>query len=447
VSDNCCVGAITSGTPAQVNVNLGCANVGTNVIQVTVNDCNGNSVIVPVQVVVVDTTAPALTITNPTPRVVFLDAQCSASLTSTQLVGSNDACGAVVLTPANHFFNGANCNDTVRVTITARDVNQNTSSIVVPVIVRDTITPVANFVPQNVNVGECEAVVVYDNPTGSDNCGSVVVTQTSGLATGSTFPVGVTTNTFTLTDVCGNSRTVSFTVTVNDFINPYVPSNYTVCSLDSSIVLSTLAGVTFSGTGMDGNRFYPTRASVGTNVVSWTYTDAFGCDTSGLLTVEVLASPDQPEILRLSSTLLRVSQPFSSYQWFRYGGAIPGATARDYNVTQSGVYSVQVMGSSGCFRMSNPIGMGVGVGIEELNAEEINLYPNPNAGSFTLSIADFDGKDRTIEILDMAGRTMYQGSMAEGIQDFNLPYLAQGRYIVRILGVRGLSIKSLVVKY
>ena len=447
VSDNCCVGAITSGTPAQVNVNLGCANVGTNVIQVTVNDCNGNSVIVPVQVVVVDTTAPVLTITNPTPRVVFLDAQCSASLSSTQLVGSNDACGAVVLTPANHFFNGANCNDTVRVTITARDVNQNTSSIVVPVIVRDTITPVANFVPQNVNVGECEAVVVYDNPTGSDNCGSVVVTQTSGLATGSTFPVGVTTNTFTLTDVCGNSRTVSFTVTVNDFINPYVPSNYTVCSLDSSIVLSTLTGVTFSGTGVDGNRFYPTRASVGTNVVSWTFTDAFGCDTSGLLTVEVLASPDQPEILRLSSTLLRVSQSFSSYQWFRYGGAIPGASAREYNVTQSGVYSVQVMGSSGCFRMSNPIGMGVGVGIEELNAEEINLYPNPNAGSFTLSIADFDGKDRTIEILDMAGRTMYQGSMAEGIQDFNLPYLAQGRYIVRILGNRGLSIKSLVVKY
>jgi hypothetical protein len=186
---------------------------------------------------------------------------------------------------------------------------------------------------------------------------------------------------------------------------------------------------------------------VGTNVVSWTFTDAFGCDTSGLLTVEVLASPDQPEILRLSSTLLRVSQSFSSYQWFRYGGAIPGATAREYNVTQSGVYSVQVMGSSGCFRMSNPIGMGVGVGIEELNAEEINLYPNPNAGSFTLSIADFDGKDRTIEILDMAGRTMYQGSMAEGIQDFNLPYLAQGRYIVRILGNRGLSIKSLVVKY
>jgi len=446
-SDNCCIGAITAGVPAQANVTFGCTNVGINTVAVTVNDCNGNSSVVNVQVVVADTTSPVLTITNPSPRVVYLDAQCGATLASSQLVSANDACAPVVLTPANHFFNAANCGDTVLVTITARDVNQNSSSIVVPVRVIDTIRPVANFVPQNISVGQCNSVVTFDNPTGFDNCGSVVVTQTSGLASGSSFPVGVTTNVFRLTDNCGNFRDVSFTVTVNAFVLNYNPTNYVVCSLDSSITLSTVSGVTLVGSGVVGNLFYPTRAAIGINVISWSYVDAFGCDTSGTFTVEVLESPALPEIIRETSTLLKVSQPFNAYQWYRYGGLIPGATSRDYNVTLSGVYTVRVMGPSGCYRMSNPIGMGVGVGIEELNAEGINLYPNPNSGLFTLSIEDYDDKSRDMVVLDMTGRQVFRDEVKMGIQQFNLSHLAQGRYIVRIMGDRGLSMKSLIINY
>jgi hypothetical protein len=50
------------------------------------------------------------------------------------------------------------------------------------------------------DTGECGAVVTYTTPVGTDNCGSASTTQTAGLATGSMFPVGTTTNTFEVSD-------------------------------------------------------------------------------------------------------------------------------------------------------------------------------------------------------------------------------------------------------
>lgn len=59
-------------------------------------------------------------------------------------------------------------------------------------------------------------VVDYEHPIGQDNCGDITAIQISGLPSGSTFPIGTTTNTFTAFDAYTNSVTCSFTVTVND---------------------------------------------------------------------------------------------------------------------------------------------------------------------------------------------------------------------------------------
>jgi uncharacterized cupin superfamily protein len=57
-------------------------------------------------------------------------------------------------------------------------------------------------------------VVTYTTPVGTDNCTGQTTTQTAGLASGSTFPVGTTTNTFKVTDAAGLMATCSFTVRV-----------------------------------------------------------------------------------------------------------------------------------------------------------------------------------------------------------------------------------------
>ncbi|MFN8396250.1 MAG: HYR domain-containing protein [Bacteroidia bacterium] len=88
--------------------------------------------------------------------------------------------------------------------------------------------------PSNISVnntpGQCAATVTYSTPSGTDNCAGATTSQTAGLASGASFPVGVTTNTFRVTDAAGNSTTCSFTVTVNDNQAPAItcPANVSV---------------------------------------------------------------------------------------------------------------------------------------------------------------------------------------------------------------------------
>ncbi|MBK7233190.1 MAG: HYR domain-containing protein [Saprospiraceae bacterium] len=71
------------------------------------------------------------------------------------------------------------------------------------------ITCPANIVVSN-TTGQCAAVVNYTAPIGTDNCTGQNTVQTAGLASGASFPVGVTVNTFKVTDATGNMATCSY---------------------------------------------------------------------------------------------------------------------------------------------------------------------------------------------------------------------------------------------
>ncbi|MEZ4892512.1 MAG: HYR domain-containing protein [Saprospiraceae bacterium] len=82
-----------------------------------------------------------------------------------------------------------------------------------------TISCPSNVVTSN-TPATCEKMVTYNSPTARANCPSV--TQTAGLSSGSSFPVGVTTNIFKVTDADNTTSTCSFTVTVNDTEDPVI---------------------------------------------------------------------------------------------------------------------------------------------------------------------------------------------------------------------------------
>ena len=77
--------------------------------------------------------------------------------------------------------------------------------------------------------GICGAYVFYQDVVAAPNCGGagISITQTAGLPSGSLFPVGITTNTFVLTNSEGNTSTCSFNVMVFD-TEPPVIKNVTV---------------------------------------------------------------------------------------------------------------------------------------------------------------------------------------------------------------------------
>ncbi|HNX65871.1 MAG TPA: SusF/SusE family outer membrane protein [Bacteroidales bacterium] len=92
-----------------------------------------------------------------------------------------------------------------------------------------TTCPVAGIIcPQTVYTsntpGLCGAVVNYPAVTPAYNCGGngVEIIQTGGMPSGSLFPIGVTTNTFVLTNAEGKTATCSFDVYVWDSESPVI---------------------------------------------------------------------------------------------------------------------------------------------------------------------------------------------------------------------------------
>lgn len=86
----------------------------------------------------------------------------------------------------------------------------------------DTVPPLI-FCPANDTVqalpGECEAMYNYTVDYDDDQPNPILI-QLSGLASGSFFQIGVTANTFLVTDQSGNTSTCSFTVTVRHYQTP-----------------------------------------------------------------------------------------------------------------------------------------------------------------------------------------------------------------------------------
>jgi len=205
---------------------------------------------------------------------------------ATPTASDNDPAGAVVT--CDHPSGSSFPVGVTSVICTATDAAGNTTSSCtfdVTVTTQCGINCPAN-ITQNVDGTTCGAVVTYTAPTTANCSGNETVTQIAGLASGSTFPVGTTTNTFKVTDGATTS-TCSFTVTVVDNVAPSIscPANITVnTSGNSCLALVTVtaptatdncSGATVTGVRDDGlalNSAYP----VGTTVITWTAHDAAG---------------------------------------------------------------------------------------------------------------------------------------------------------------------------
>uniref|UniRef100_UPI0026243364 glycine-rich protein n=1 Tax=uncultured Pontibacter sp. TaxID=453356 RepID=UPI0026243364 len=75
---------------------------------------------------------------------------------------------------------------------------------------------------------------LYINAVKYSNGSTVTVTQTAGLASGSLFPVGKTTNTFLATDAAGNTAEISFDVTITDTQKPTAIAKNITVQLDAT---------------------------------------------------------------------------------------------------------------------------------------------------------------------------------------------------------------------
>ncbi|HSP83769.1 MAG TPA: HYR domain-containing protein, partial [Gillisia sp.] len=128
----------------------------------------------------------------------------------------------------------------------------------------------------------------------SDNCSGETINQIAGLPSGSEFPIGITTNTFEVTDASGNKFTCSFDVTVTDSEAPEaLAKDITVQIGETGNVLITAADIdngSSDSCGLGSMSVSPdtfTCSQVGVNTVTLTVIDNSGNEASTTATVTV----------------------------------------------------------------------------------------------------------------------------------------------------------------
>ena len=208
-SNDACGIAGLSATPTSFN----CSNLGGNTVTLSVDDVNGNTSSCTAVVTVADTINPVITCPQPI-STVNDPSQCGAVVSWAAAI-TNDNCSVDTVTGS------ANSGDffpvgTTSVTLVASDIAGNTANCSFDITVSDAENPMitcpadTSFIADSAS---CSAVVGWNAPQTSDNCG--IASVVSSIPQGATLQSGTTPVTYVVTDNAGNSDSCTFNVTVN----------------------------------------------------------------------------------------------------------------------------------------------------------------------------------------------------------------------------------------
>lgn len=139
-------------------------------------------------------------------------------------------------------------------------------------------------------------------------------------------------------------------------------------------------------------------------------------------------APAIPTITKNGTSL--VSSSASSYQWFKNGVKISGATSQTYTPTSDGIYLVKTTDANACiYQYSAGYKYTVVTGIEnqESLSSRILIVPNPSNGVF--SVVGFDSDEEySISITDMLGKTIFT---ADNTNTLDLSNQNKGLYLLQ----------------
>ncbi|MCB0762123.1 MAG: choice-of-anchor L domain-containing protein, partial [Flavobacteriales bacterium] len=270
-SDNCGVASVTNDAPAAFPI-------GTTVVTWTVTDNAGNTATCTQNVTVSDNENPVITC----PAVVNAVADAGSCFATGISLGSpvtTDNCGVASVTnnaPASYPVG------TTVVTWTVTDNAGNSATCSQNVVVTDNQNPVIScpaMVSVSTDAGACTASgVALGSPTTSDNCGVASVTNNAPA----TYPIGITTVTWTVTDNNGNISTCTQNVSVTDSEVPTIacPAAVTASTDPGSCTANSLSLGTPVASDNCGVASLvndaPASFPIGTTVVTWTVTDNSG---------------------------------------------------------------------------------------------------------------------------------------------------------------------------
>jgi hypothetical protein len=372
----------------------------------------------------------------------------------------------------------------------------NTATCSMTVTVADNQAPAVSCpanIPAQTDANQCYATVITPNPTVSDNCAVTLVTwkitDPAGNVTNSpaaginyvgtrqfvlngTTGSGISTITYTVKDAAGNTTTCSFTVTVSDASIPVItgsPTNQFVC-VGSDGVFTVIANAGAAGNPLS-YQWQSWNGTAWVDIVSATASTlqvpgvTFTMNTnsyrvkltgrcsvviSGFATLYVNQLPSISLVASRSLALLPgqsldltalVSPGGGTYQWYKNGVAIAGATGASLaglTVDDIGSFTCVYTDANGCKKTSEAK---VVIGQP---SDNIWVYPNPNTGIFQVRFFNALNEPVTVNIFDFKGAKVYAKAITTNLAyteiDVNLTNLPAGDYLVSVINSAGKSI-------
>jgi hypothetical protein len=223
---------------------------------------------------------------------------------------------------------------------------------------------------------------------------------------------GTYTDTYVGSNGCDSVRTLNLTVGGGIVMN----ETFNICSNDTVIIAGTQ--VTNSGIYID-------------TVASTTG----GCDTLFMYDITVLTAPATPVIVFDSlSGVIHVTGNFTLMQWYKDGVELQNEIFDFITISGPGVYTLVVESfSNTCTATSNPIVVGNGTGISQLNADALKIYPIPTSGLLNLEYTGImNGAQASVK--DLTGKEVMQFVITDGSQQVDISALAPGMYLLHVTG-------------
>ena len=169
-----------------------------------------------------------------------------------------------------------------------------------------------------------------------------------------------------------------------------------------------------------------------------------GCDS--LITINLTVVNIDTSISQINNLNLSSNDTSASYQWLDCSNGnspIIGDTNRTFTATSNGTYAVALSNKT-CTDTSACIQI-LTVGMDNASSQEsiIMLYPNPNNGSFTISVSE-DWLTKTYQILDVKGSLVKEGQFIYQTSTIDLNAFGKGIYYLQI---REEGIRKKIVVY
>lgn len=240
-----------------------------------------------------------------------------------------------------------------------------------------------------------------------------------------------------------------------------VPASTMAAATSTSYVYSSRPDFKLNSTGFGSYLWSPSTglsATSGSSVVanpnsSQVYSILVvngSCSSSTITSLTVNMSPTVSLIAATSSVCINGStiSLTGSPSGGAYSGAnvstggifTPGATAGNFNPTYT--YTDVVTGCSNSATTNIFVDLCTGLSNNSVKLNGLSVYPNPNAGEFTIELGN--GLNKTIEITDLTGRVIrIENSLSDKI-NINIIELANGVYFAKIYSNQSVEIVKLV---